>query len=67
MGSLEVSPLYSSQEIGRPNEADTTASPFLTFTRYEIKTPTKSIQVELATIFSQHKGRDSCVIYKDGS
>ncbi|CAH0054140.1 unnamed protein product [Clonostachys solani] len=48
----------SGQDAGRLKEGDPTPSPFSLFTRQKVETPDETIQVKLATIFNQRKGRD---------
>jgi hypothetical protein len=48
----------SGQDASRSKKGDATSSPFSLFARQKVETPDKTIQVELATIFNQRKGRD---------
>ena len=50
------------EDANRPKEGDAGPSPFSILARQKVETPDKAIQVELATIFSQRKGRDGRMI-----
>ncbi|UKZ66613.1 uncharacterized protein TrAtP1_007785 [Trichoderma atroviride] len=50
------------QDSDRPMTEDTKASPFSLFNRQKIETPDTTVQVELATIFSQRQERNGEMI-----
>ncbi|KAL6795596.1 hypothetical protein J3E68DRAFT_450501 [Trichoderma sp. SZMC 28012] len=50
------------QAIGRSSGGAITPSPFSLFDRQKVETPDRMIQVELAAIFNQRKGRDGNTI-----
>ncbi|KAJ3494229.1 hypothetical protein NLG97_g4215 [Lecanicillium saksenae] len=53
----------SGQDAGQSKKGNTATSPFSILARQKVETPDKTMQVELAALFNERKGRDDRLIH----